>query len=376
MSENNAAPASTEPVAVNAAVPEIAVQEAPQDSAAAAEKAATMQRAQARNADKAEREARKAELLNKLREAKQAERGEKVEAKAAPEGKSDDAPKGEEPKPEAKTEAKEKPEKDRSVATIAKLSAENRDLKAKLAHFDGKAAVETKADFIAKVKTDVSLLLKEVDDPELLVKLAEAKYRELTPEEKIKHEVDQKLAAYEKKLADSEAEKTAAQHKAVEEATYAGTASILANGFKSDDGSIVIDNSKWPLCQRVTKLGEADAPRMATAIMSALAKDLGTKPTDHQTATFLQVAFDQLEQAFSKKAEAYRLDPPASKEPPKTNAVPGAKDQRPKTINNRMASGGRLPTITPKPVTRAEREARKAEIMANYTRQRAAQQVA
>jgi hypothetical protein len=41
-----------------------------------------------------------------------------------------------------------------------------------------------------------------------------------------------------------------------------------------------------------------------------------------------------------------------------------------------MASGGRLPTITPKPVTRAEREARKAEIMANYTRQRAAQQVA
>jgi hypothetical protein len=373
MSENATAAAPETP-AINSAVPEIALQEAPQNSSTAPDKVAAQERKQARNTSHADREARKAELLASLRTSKEAERGK---AEDKPEAASDAAKgidSGEAKASEPKTEAK--PEKDRSVATIAKQSQEIRELKAKIAQFDGKAPpnVETKADFIEKAKADLSVLLQELDPDgsfQLLSKLASVVHRELTPEEKLKHEVDEKLASFEKKAADAEQGKKDAETKALDQTLYTGTAQILNHGFKNEDGSITIDNSKWPLCQKVTKASEHDAPRMAMNIVTALTKDLGRAPNHRETATFMEIAFDQLEQTFSKKAEAYRLDPPATKEPTKTNTVDRAKDQPPKTINSRMASGGRLPAITPKPVTRAEREARKTEIMNKYTRQRA-----
>ncbi len=299
--------------------------------------------------DVAKKTSTKAEILNRLRKPAPAQ---KPEAKA--EGKADDKPEGE-PKPEPK---KDEQKPDRAVQTIAKLNTEIRGLKEQLAKFEANKAptVEDKAAFIAKVKADPSILFKEIDDPELLSKLAEIKYRDLTPEEKVKAELDAKIEAINNKLAETEKAKAEAEAKAVEQQVYGGFAQILTNGLKGEDGKTVIDHSRWALCQKVTSAGEADAPRMAMSIATELAKDLGRKPTEAETQQILEIAFDQLEGAFRRKADVYRLDPPKT-EPTKTNTVQERpRDQRPRTITSKVGSAGRSVT-TAKPQSKAEQKA-------------------
>lgn len=379
--------------AVNSEVAAIQLQES-RDTAADAEKArAEFSRARAENrrADLATKEALKAEILaknlkNRTTEITDSEAkyeagktklpGAKTdEAKTdAPSAKTDDT-KAEEAKTDQKAEEGKGDDKkpSRHVATIAKLNTEVRDLKVKLAQYEGKPAAETKADFIAKVKADPSIIFKEIDDPELLTKFAEARHRDLTPEEKLRAEFDAKLAERDKKAAEAETAAKEAQAKVVDQQVYGSIAQILNNGLKGEDGKTLIDNSRWQLCQKVTTAGEADAPRMAMNIAVALQKDLGRKPTDAETQQILEIAFDQLEGAFRKKADVYRLDMPKD-EPAKTDTVQGAKDQRPKTLNNRMASGGRVPTnIKPKLTTKAEREAYKERLLQQHIQRRRAE---
>ncbi len=390
--ETTSTAADTPPsTAINSEIPAIQLQES-RDTSGDAEKARsefTRARAENRRADLATKEALKAEILSKNlknRETEIAEAEAKYEAgKTKPAGAKADEPKGDSG---AKTEAKsddtktdgakreqkaDEPKTDepkqpsRHVQTIARQNQEIRDLKAKLATYEGKPAVETKADFIAKAKADPSILFQEVD-PELLTKLAEVRYRDLTPEEKLRAEFDAKLAERDKKAAEAEAAAKEAQAKVVDQQVYGSIAQILNNGLKGEDGKTLIDNSRWTLCQKVTSAGEADAPRMAMNIAVALQKDLGRKPSDAETQQILEIAFDQLEGAFRKKADVYRLDTPKD-ESPKTDTVQGAKDQRPKTLNNRMASGGRVPTnIKPKLTTKAEREAYKDRLLQEHIR--------
>jgi hypothetical protein len=262
-------------------------------------------------------------------------------------GKLADLPKVEDVKPEAKVETKPEAKpaevKDRSVTTIAKQSQEIRDLKAKLATFEGKPSIETKADFVAKLKADPSLLYKEIDDPELLTKLANARYRELSPEEQLKADVDAKLAAFEKKAQDSEKATKEAQTQATDAQIYGITTQFLNQGLKDEAGNVVIDNSKWPLCQKATKAGDTDAPRAAMSLMTAMIRDLGRPVTEAESVKMLEIAYDQLETSFRKKGEVYRLDVP--NEDTKTNTV-RANDRTPKTLTN-ARSGGRTPVPTP-----------------------------
>ncbi len=150
----------------------------------------------------------------------------------------------------------------------------------------------------------------------------------------------------------------------------------MTEGLKDADGNAVIDPSKLPYCAHLTKVGEINAPATAMQIAIALARDLGRQVDDAEAAKLLATAFDTLENDLKTKAERYRLDAPSSKEPTKTNTVQDrAKDQKPKTLNSRMASGGRLPAIAPKPQTHAERQARKAEIRDAHIRRQMAERL-
>jgi hypothetical protein len=283
-----------------------------------------------------------------------------AEAVAADIAKPDtakDEPKTDATKPEAK-----KPEaKDRSVATIAKQSQEIRDLRAKLASFEGKTPGQTKADFIAEIKANPGLLFKEIDDPELLTKLGAARFAELDPEAKLKAEVMTEVDALKKQLADKETEAKTAAEKAADANAYSTVAIALKDGYvMTDAGKVEIDTSNLVLCKRLTETGHRDIPREALTIAQGLLRAI-KGATQANVVTALKVAYDTIENSERERAQLYRLE-----EAPKTTTVKPPKTiGAPKTITSRHGSGGTSPPI--KPQSKAEA---KAAILAQHARNR------
>ena len=319
------------------------------DSASVAEKRSEKQKASEAKVD------RKAEILAELEKSKAKAR---VEAEAAE-------------KADAKPDAK--PKSDRAdIAEVAKLSAEVRKLKGELAKFADKKPGESKADLIAALKKDPGLIFTELaDEPELMVKLAEARQKQLAamdPREREIAELKDKQKAIEEKMTAAESAATEAQNQLQQKAVYDVTAKLLAEGQKDEAGKVLFDHSPFNYCRAFTAAGEVDAPGLAMEATTDMIRELGRKPTDAETATLLTIAYEKTEARLKKWAQISRevetkVKPLAAV---KNEAKERPQERRPPTIASAMGRGGTVP------VMRAElsKKERKAQILQRYAVQK------
>jgi hypothetical protein len=293
-----------------------------------------------------DKETRKAAILVDL---------EKAKAKARAEAPADDA------KPtSAKPATEPKPAKD--IEQVAKLSAELRTLKAELAKFADKKPGESKADLIAALKKDPGLIFTELaDEPELMVKLAEARQKQLAaldPKEREIAELKDGQAKIQKQLDEAAEAVKAADARVVDKNTYDATAKVLDEGYKDEAGKVIFDQTPFVYSRAFTKAGEVDAPRLAMDTVTEMVRELGRPPTDAETATLLTIAFEKTEARLKKWAEIIRgAEPtrPALKTGQKTEAVERPKDRRPPTIASAMGRGGHVPVMRA-PESKADRK--------------------
>jgi hypothetical protein len=292
-----------------------------------------------------DKETRKAAILGDL---------EKAKAKARAEAPTDDA------KPSVKPAAEPKPAKD--IEQVAKLSAELRTLKAELAKFADKKPGESKADLIAALKKDPGLIFTELaDEPELMVKLAEARQKQLAaldPKEREIAELKDGQAKIQKQLDEAAEAVKAADARVVDKGTYDATAKVLDEGYKDESGKVLFDQTPFVYSRAFTKAGEVDAPRLAMDTVTEMVRELGRPPTDAETATLLTIAFEKTEARLKKWAEIIRgAEPtrPAMKTGQKTEAVERPKDRRPPTIASAMGRGGHVPVMRA-PESKADRK--------------------
>lgn len=231
-----------------------------------------------------------------------------------------------EPKPTDATAGK-------TIADVARLSAENRALTTKLKAGE-KPAVVTKEEYIGELRKNPGLIFKDIsDDPELLVKLAEA--RNATPEDEARSRQDAEI----KRLAD---ELEVSKRTGIEREVYSATAQILEHGYEDPDGEIKIAANKWPLSQKLTKLGEIDAPGEAMKAAGKMVIELtGGKrnPTTTETAAILEIVFDQIEAREKRAGEVRRLEAQAEA---KTNTSERPKN-RPLSLVGAKVTGGHAP---------------------------------
>jgi hypothetical protein len=262
------------------------------------------------------------------------------------------------PRPAAPAAAKPAADPKSELESLAASNAEVRRLKAELAKFADKKPGESKADLLKQIQEDPTVLFKEIDDPELLVKIAEARQKHLAdqdPASKALAEVKAKQAELDKRLADADAEKLTAQQTEQRKAMYAATASLMKDGVKAADGAVEFDHSPYKLCRLFTAEGELDVPARAMEDGAKLIRDLGRKPSDKEVATIYAIVFDKIEAKLRKTVEVSRKAE-AEKPKAKIEAEAGPKDRRPQTLTPGIGRGGTVPAI-PAPKSKTERKA-------------------
>jgi hypothetical protein len=318
------------------------------DDAASQDRDAKAARLETAKSEAAAKEKRKADVLANV----SAEATKRKLAQALGDAPPEVAKPGEAPKPKAQA-----PKPTGDISDVARLSSENRRLAAELAKFADKKPGESKADLIEAIKKDPGVVFREIDDPELLVKLAEARQKHLatlSPEAREIAELRLKTEAVEKELADAKAEKEQASAELTERSVYDATAKAIEEGVKDETGKVLFDHSGYTHIRAFTKAGELDGPRRVMLDATDRVKDLGRAPNADEMATILTIVSDKLEAKLRKTAEVARgVETP--KPSPKTETKPGAKDRRPATLTSRIGGGGTVPVV-PSNRTKADRK--------------------
>ncbi len=276
----------------------------------------------------------------------------KAKAKAA----SETPIEAKKPEPAAKSSS----DKPAPIEEVAKLNSEVRKLKAELAKFADKKPGESKADLIAALKKDPGLLFTELsNEPELMVKLAEARQKQLAamdPRERELAELRDKQKAIEDKLADADKRAADAHQQIQDKAVYDATAKLLTEGLKSEAGEVLFDHSPFSSCRAFTEAGEVDAPALAKESTTEMIRDLVgldadgkplRAPTEKETATILSICFDKIEARLRKLGQISRAvdaKSPAAKTQ-KTEVKERPQERRPPTIASAMGRGGQVPVM-------------------------------
>jgi hypothetical protein len=221
-----------------------------------------------------------------------------------------------------------------SARRIAELEAENTRLK-----------TESRATLLDEIKADPGKIFKLIDDPDLLVKLAEAKGKGEDPEEIVRRAVEEATKPLKDQAEKDKAERDAAVAAQRNADVLAANRLIFADGYK-DGEETICDPTKWKLSQRLTKAGVIDAPLEAHRTVTELARGIQTKLkaagkplrqfTNKEAATMLAVAFDAIEKREAARAEHYRE--PAPEPGTKPVAKPDERIRR-TTISSRIGYG-------------------------------------
>jgi hypothetical protein len=230
---------------------------------------------------------------------------------------------------------------------------------------------ESKSEFLKALRADPGILFREItDDPEIMVKLAEARQLSLDPVEQAKREGQKALDAIKKERLDAEAATEAAKARANEAGALSGISSMLRSGIRDDAGKVLVA-AKWPIAAAMAADEEDivwtdDDGKHAVSIPSAtlraykalrdpLSKKLGRPVNEQETATLLEIALDKIEARQAGRGKYY--------------AKAEGKTGGPKTITSRGAPGRPASTTTgtPKGASKADR---KVAILENYRQQR------
>jgi hypothetical protein len=329
------APASEGPQVVHAAasVPEKIEGETPQSAYAA-------------------KEAAKAKLLAEAGKNRQKARAAELDAKDG----------------EAETETPTTQAAPKKPANRGKFTKQIESLTAEVAKLRG----ESKGEFLKALRADPGLLFREInDDPELLVKLAEARSTAADPVALAKLEGERQLAAIRKEREDAESATKQAQAKQAEAQAVAGVSSMIRTGIRRDDGSVIAE-ARWPVTAAMEQDGEdvvwsdgktKQAVSIPNAILlgfKALRDGLGRTVNEEETATLLEIVLDKMEAKQAAKAKYHG----GAKTP-----APAAKSNAPKTITSRAAPGRPAATTSGK-ANPASKQEKKIAILEQYRNQR------
>ena len=233
-----------------------------------------------------------------------------------------------------------------------RLTSENQKLKSELDEVRTKLEASSKGETVealrARVKADPAVLFDmfgediDADEDKRWTRLVDSIRDRNDPATAAQREV----AALRKQLADKEEgeKKTAAERAEQERAARRRehTAKILTEGFKDEIGEAIVDASKYPYVNHLTKVGEVDAH----AGISSTVRDMVVEfekaqkrpPTDTEIAKFIGIAAEQAEAYFSKRAKNWHLEQQAA--PPPAAPAP-TETRRPTTIGSGL--GGRDP---------------------------------
>ena len=297
-------------------------------------------------ADKAsdDKDTRKATILANLDKAHQKQKLAVALGDAAPKvDKPLDPPKPKEPA--------------KPIEQVAAENAEIRRLKAELAKYADKKPGESKADFIEALKKDPGEIFKAIDDPELLVKLAEARQKHLSTQDPALLELKAEQESIKQQLADAKAEKERLEYDAREKEIHEVTEKAILEGIPGEDGKNLLDVSGYPIVKALVKAGDVDVTGRVVSDSKALIRDLGREPTPEEMGTILSIVLDKLEAKQRRTVEVARgLEAEASPaKPPKTETTTRPQDRRPTTLTPRMVGGGNVPVI-PSNRTKADRK--------------------
>jgi hypothetical protein len=291
------APATTEAVSAPAETPSAAVAKKPAKTGAA----------------------RHAEIREKLATAP----AEGANETPAPEKPVDAPP----PEPE-----KPKP----AVGAVMRLTSENSKLKTQIEELqaavtkaNGSGNSETVAALRERVKKDPAVLLDifgadlDEDETKRLGRLSNAWLDRADPESAKQREVLSKIEKLEQELQQEREGKKVLAQQDKDGRARAHTAKVLTDGHKADDGTVVIDPTKYPYVNQLTKAGEVDAHAgvmYATREMADAFREKNKRePNDTEIVTMIGIAAGEAEAYFAKRAKNWELPgaaPPPAEEPP------------------------------------------------------------
>lgn len=232
-----------------------------------------------------------------------------------------------------------------------RLTAENTKLTNELAEVRAKLEAAGKAETVEslreRVKKDPAVILDifgadlSEDENERLTKLNDAVLARLDPESAADRERDSEIAKLKKALADKEKTDAERAEQDRARARREHTAKVLTDGFKDDIGETIVDSSKYPYVNHLTREGVVDVH----AGISATVRDLVVEfqkaqkrnPTDAEIAKFIAISAEQAETHFATQAKKWQL--PTVAAPPA--AVAPAARETPTTIGSQL--GGRTP---------------------------------
>lgn len=258
---------------------------------------------------------------------------------AASEAKKDSQPATTEP---------EKPKP--AVGAVMRLTAENTKLKGELDDIRGKLEAHGKTESLealrARVKADPAVLFDvfgediDADENNRWTKLVESIRDRSDPGNAAAREVEK----LKKQLAERDAKAEADQKTKAEQdraqRRREHTAKILTEGFKDEIGEAIVDSSKYPYVNHLTKVGEVDAHAGISSTVRDMVIEFETaqkrQPTDAEIAKFIGIAAGEAETYFSKRARNWQLTQPAPAPVTQTE-----EPRRPTTIGSGF--GGRDP---------------------------------
>lgn len=308
----------------------------PADAAPAATEAAPAQNAKP---DAPKRgKARHAEIRAKL-----------AKSAAEPEAKADAKPTetpAAEPKKDSQPPTTE-PEKPKpAVGAVMRLTAENTKLKGELEELRGKVEAAGKTESLdslrARVKADPAVLFDvfgediDADENGRWTKLVESIRDRQDPGNAAAREVEKlkkQLAERDAKAAEEQKTK-AEQERAARRRAH--TAQILTEGFKDEIEGAIVDASKYPYVNHLTKVGEVDVHAGVSATVRDMVVEFEQaqkrQPTDKEIAKFIAIAAGEAEAYFAKRAKNWQLATPAPA------AAPEEERRTPTTIGSGFGS--------------------------------------
>jgi len=272
--------------------------------------------------------ARHAEIKANLAKAKAAP---KVAASEADTPKPDaPAPIGDPPKPDEPKPADEAKDK-KPVGAVMRLTAENTKLKQQIDDLQKSAKAETVESLRAKVKKNPAVLLEVFggdiaeDENERLTKLNDAVLAAIDPAHAAERERDERVAKLEKELEQERAAKQTLAEKDIEDRRAGLTAKWMTEGYTAANGQKLLDPSKFPYVNHLSKAGEVDVHRGIAGAVHSMASDFikanDRRPTDDEIADMHRIAAEKAEAHFSKRAKNWQL-PQAAAPAPSAPATP------------------------------------------------------
>lgn len=269
---------------------------------------------------------------------------------------------------EAKPVATPEPEKPKpAVGAVMRLTAENTKLQGRIDELTTKLEAASKGETVeslrAKVKKDPAVLLDtfgadlDEDETKRLVKFNDAVLGRSDPAYAKDREIRSEVDELKKQIAERDAALATSNSKDRDARARTHTATILTEGHKADDGTLVIDPAKFPYVNHLTKAGEIDAHAGVMHATREMATDFRTKqgrePTDAEIINMIGIAASEAEAYFAKRAKNWSL-PAAPVAAAETDEDAPAERKTPTTIGSGFGSN-RAGTVDKKQLSKAEK---------------------